>query len=69
MIFVNKTGKNKKLKDGKKKSMAGIWPDIKREEKKYLSYAEKETACTDCGTFFDWSKLASIQIVRKVVWG
>lgn len=29
---------------------------------------EKDIACTECGTFFDWSKRASIQIVREVVW-
>lgn len=29
---------------------------------------EKDIACTDCGTFFDWSKRAFIQIVREVIW-
>lgn len=29
---------------------------------------EKDIACTECGTFFDWSKRARIQIVREVVW-
>ena len=27
-----------------------------------------EIACDECGTFFDWSKTASIEIIRKVVW-
>lgn len=29
---------------------------------------EKDIACTECGTFFDWSKKAKIEVVRKVVW-
>lgn len=29
---------------------------------------EKDIACTECGTFFDWSKQARIEVVRTVVW-
>ena len=29
---------------------------------------EKDIACTECGTFFDWSKRASIKTIRTVVW-
>lgn len=29
---------------------------------------EKDIACTECGTFFDWSKSARIKTIRTVVW-
>ena len=29
---------------------------------------ENQQACEECGTFFDWSKTATIQIVRQIVW-
>ncbi len=32
------------------------------------SLSEGEIACDSCVTFFDWSKTASIEIIRKVVW-
>lgn len=32
------------------------------------SIREKDIACTECGTFFDWSKKARIKIVRTVEW-
>lgn len=27
-----------------------------------------DIACTECGTFFDWSKRARIKVVRTVEW-
>lgn len=29
---------------------------------------EKDIACTECGTAFDWSKKARIKVVRTVEW-
>ena len=29
---------------------------------------EKDIACTECGIFFDWSKRATIKIIRTVEW-
>lgn len=32
------------------------------------SIREKDIACTECGTFFDWSKRASIKVIRTIEW-
>lgn len=32
------------------------------------SIREKDIACTKCGTFFDWSKKATIKVIRIVEW-
>lgn len=29
---------------------------------------ENEIACVNCGTFFDWSSRAHIEIRREIVW-
>jgi len=48
-----------------------------RDEYYYIQYccpvcgkniSKHETACDLCGTFFDWSKVATIEIVRNIVW-
>ena len=28
----------------------------------------KDIACDECGTFFDWSKMAEIKTVKQIVW-
>lgn len=32
------------------------------------SIRENDIACDVCGTFFDWSKKAKIELVRTIVW-
>lgn len=48
-----------------------------RDGRYYISYCcpkcgrllfKGDIACDRCGTFFDWSKTASIEIIRKVMW-
>ena len=48
-----------------------------RDERYYISYhcpkcgrslSKGDIACDECGIFFDWSKTAGIEIIRKVVW-
>lgn len=43
----------------------------------YISYScpvctknikKKDIACTECGTFFDWTKTAKIKTVQTVEW-
>lgn len=29
---------------------------------------ENDIACDECGTFFDWSQKATIEITRNIVW-
>jgi hypothetical protein len=45
------------------------WDDIRYEcPSCHKIIEEGDIGCTDCEVFFDWSKKAKIQTVKKIVW-